>query len=58
MKNTTLILVMTAVAFAVCTLGVVIVPTIEAQMFFGIIDFFIITIFGFVSSEAINDKVS
>ena len=49
MKNTTLILVMTAVAFAVCTLGVVIAPTIEAQMFFGIIDFFIITIFGFVS---------
>ena len=58
MKDTTVILLATAVAFVVCTLGIVIAPTIMSQVFFGAIDLFIITLFVFVSGEVINDKAS
>jgi bacteriorhodopsin len=58
MKDTTVILLATAAAFVVCTLGIVIAPTTMAQVFFGVIDLFIITLFVFVSCEVINDKVS
>jgi bacteriorhodopsin len=58
MKNTTFILLASAVAFTLCTLGIVLASTIATQIFFGAIDLFIITIFAFVTSEVVKAKNS
>jgi bacteriorhodopsin len=58
MKDTTFILLATAAAFVVCTLGIVIAPTNMAQVFFSAIDLFIIVLFVFVSREVVNAKNS
>jgi len=58
MKDTTFILLASAVSFTLCTLGIVLASTITTQIFFGAIDLFIITIFAFVTSEVVNAKNS
>jgi voltage-gated potassium channel Kch len=58
MKDTTFILLASAVAFTLCTLGIVLASTITTQIFFGAIDLFIIVLFVFVSREVVNAKNS
>ena len=52
MKNTDItVLLMSAVAFVICTLGIIISPTILSQIFFTIIDLFIVTLIVFLLNE-------
>lgn len=52
MKNSTVLLSVTAVMFALCTLLIIKTPIQAVQVFFGVVDLFIITLFAFVSIES------
>jgi hypothetical protein len=52
MKNSTVLLLVTAVMFALCTLLIIGTHMLAVQVFFGVVDLFIITLFAFVSTES------
>jgi hypothetical protein len=52
MKNSTVFLSVTAVMFVLCTLLIIKTPMPVVQIFFGIVDLFIITLFAFISTES------
>lgn len=55
MKNTDIkVLIMCVVAFIISTLGIVVAPTLMAQIFFATIDLFIATLIIFLLSENNN----
>ena len=56
MKNQKTLLAVTAVMFVLCTSLIVKIPTPSLQIFFGVIDLFIITLFAFISTEFKNYK--
>jgi hypothetical protein len=52
MKNSTVLLSVTAVMFALCTVLIIGTHMLAVQVFFGVVDLFIITLFAFVSTES------
>ena len=52
MKNSTVLLSVTALMFVLCTVLILKTPIQAVQVFFSVVDLFIITLFAFVSTES------